>query len=1391
MRGNKKKTLALVLALALPFQGLVPVSAYAMAITTPSAPSYTVKTFGGSSDERAMSMAIQPDGSYVAAINTRSYDRNLAGVFTEKDIRYTMLMLVKYDSKHIMQWKKSVNLPIEQYGRLALKATSEGGYIAAGVSQGSIFLLKLDANGNQQWLQVYKGGTHDDAYDVIESEDGHYVITGSTRANEGIFAGLNSFKNYGSLSESSRSSSAFIMKVRAADGVPVWTKVFGGNSTDSAHAVAEMDGSYVVMGQTASSQHDFQHFSGGDYDLFLAKFDKLTGDLLEAPQSYEGSQREDLNKMIKTQSGELIITGTSDSVDGQLAAGSGRAFLAKYNSMGSLLWSTRFAAADSHPMDIVELGPDQLAVAVYENGESVVYLVNTTDPENVQFTKESLLPGVFLSALAGNTDSWYGVGTSELSDGAMTGLNKGAGDAVLFRTNYPMTDQEAVTESANDLNLAYAHMDSQHWVTQDIILPSAGDFGTTLAWESNHPALVIDPASGKAVVNRPASYETDVNVTLTLTASLNGQTASQQIVVTVKKQSLWQTYAQSSETNPLRTDKFAIDASTGTLYTAFGMTINKKTDGADLWTELPLIPANPEEEYSEIVGIAVSGDGTLYASRYYYLFGDSTSHYELIALQPDQSWTIISEDIPEVSTPDSSWGSEIDRSFGELVVDGDKVYQNITYIYRNDQYEWFYNNIIARWDGTSWADVSPAADGHVMSYTVHGGFIYSVISGYEGISLHVGDGTNTWVNQPFAYGQDQPAPRQGASIVIDAEGYVYVLDSETPYGQYVWKGQMSPFQQGINWTSMDDSYRFHYPKSLAVYGGYLYLLEGGKDSNIIRRPFNAVLPDPVEVPEPETGPGTGTGETPAPPVTEPSTGTGETPATPVPEPSTGTGETPVPPVTEPNTGTGGTPVPPVTEPETGTGGTPVPPVTEPETGTGGTPVPPVTEPETETGGTPVPPVTGPGTGTGSGTNTPAAAPSSTLPVVIGGQSKEIPGSIASGQKDGRKELVVTIDSKKLQDELNSGQTGTTVMLPVSGQSSQVSNIELNAALVKAMEAKSSVLEIRTDQAIYILPAKDMLIDQVIQQFGSGINNEDVKMTIRIAEPNAAEQAAINSAIGKQKAVIVVPGVSFEITASYNGTSVSLNSFKQYIERRIPIPAGVDPSKITTGVVVDPDGVVRHVPTRVIVEDGIYYAEINSLTNSLYSVVWNPIEFADVAGHWAKEAVNDMGSRMVISGVSEGVFEPKRDISRAEFAAILVRGLGLKPASGKTGFTDVQASDWFAAYVNTATKYELINGYGKGVFAPDQPITREEAMTMVARAARIASLTADGENAGQSLSVFEDGSAIRAWAQEAAALCVDNGLVKGKGNNKLAPKDNITRAEVATMVRNLLQKADLI
>ena len=299
--------------------------------------------------------------------------------------------------------------------------------------------------------------------------------------------------------------------------------------------------------------------------------------------------------------------------------------------------------------------------------------------------------------------------------------------------------------------------------------------------------------------------------------------------------------------------------------------------------------------------------------------------------------------------------------------------------------------------------------------------------------------------------------------------------------------------------------------------------------------------------------------------------------------------------------------------------------------------------------------------------------------------------------------------------------------------------------------------------------------------------------MKVSKPSQEIFKIIEDTAGENSYHILVEPVEFEITCKSGNKTIEISKFDAYVERMIAIPEGVDPEKVTTGVVLNPDGTFSHVPTEIVAVDGKYYARIKSLTNSIYSVIYSPVEFVDVTNHWAKEAINDMASRLIIGGVGNSRFEPNREITRAEFAAIMTKALGLQLGTGENLFEDVNDTAWYCDFVKTTADYKIISGYGNRKFGPQDKITREQTMTMIARAMQITDLEVNMDiyEAQTLLGAFKDSDQLAEWSKEGMALCIRAGIISGKADHMLGPKDHITRGEVAVIVRRLLKTSDLI
>lgn len=183
----------------------------------------------------------------------------------------------------------------------------------------------------------------------------------------------------------------------------------------------------------------------------------------------------------------------------------------------------------------------------------------------------------------------------------------------------------------------------------------------------------------------------------------------------------------------------------------------------------------------------------------------------------------------------------------------------------------------------------------------------------------------------------------------------------------------------------------------------------------------------------------------------------------------------------------------------------------------------------------------------------------------------------------------------------------------------------------------------------------------------------------------------------------------------------------------------------------------------------------------YLVVESTKTFADIAGHWSQRTVEVLAARQIATGVSEEQFAPNQPITRAEFAALLVRVLKLD--AGNATFNDVSSSAWYAGEVSAAATAGIIEG-NAGVFRPKEAVTRQEAALMLTRAYE--KISASHNIEGQS--PFTDNTAISAWASEGVSKVTNLGLMQGMPDGSFHPLNKTTRAESLT---TLLRLSDLL
>ena len=166
--------------------------------------------------------------------------------------------------------------------------------------------------------------------------------------------------------------------------------------------------------------------------------------------------------------------------------------------------------------------------------------------------------------------------------------------------------------------------------------------------------------------------------------------------------------------------------------------------------------------------------------------------------------------------------------------------------------------------------------------------------------------------------------------------------------------------------------------------------------------------------------------------------------------------------------------------------------------------------------------------------------------------------------------------------------------------------------------------------------------------------------------------------------------------------------------------------------------------------------------------------------WYADAVSAAVDNGLLYGKSSTIIDPNGDMTRAEMAAIINRSFGCYKAADISQYKDVSKSKWYYKDVALAVQMGTYNGRSSSAMAPDSPITRQEAMTVVARALE---LDYDAY-AKTDLSAFSDRSEISNWAMPYVRAMVGADYIHGRGKI-LAPLDNITRAEFAQIFHNII------
>jgi len=296
------------------------------------------KPLGGFGDEAAFAVEQTTDGGYILAGQANSSSGNVTGNHGNLDF-----WVVKLDGNGNLTWEKSLGGSNSDYAT-CIHQTEDGGYIVGGSSfsndgdvtghHGLIFfndywIVKLDASGNLEWENSYGGSAGEAAFSITQTKDGGYIAAGNSESDDGDVTGMHDI-TYGDF---------WVIKL-GTSGELQWEKAFGGNDYDQANSIQQTkDGGYIIGGFSRSNDGDITN-NHGNYDMWVVKTDKDGN--LTWQKSLGGSNGDFGYSIQQTPDNGYVVNGGTDSNNGDVTGNHGNEdfWVVKLSASGNLMWQS-------------------------------------------------------------------------------------------------------------------------------------------------------------------------------------------------------------------------------------------------------------------------------------------------------------------------------------------------------------------------------------------------------------------------------------------------------------------------------------------------------------------------------------------------------------------------------------------------------------------------------------------------------------------------------------------------------------------------------------------------------------------------------------------------------------------------------------------------------------------------------------------------------------------------------------------------------------------------------------------------------------------------------------------------------------------------------------------
>ncbi|RXZ83186.1 hypothetical protein EBB07_07620 [Paenibacillaceae bacterium] len=383
------------------------------------------------------------------------------------------------------------------------------------------------------------------------------------------------------------------------------------------------------------------------------------------------------------------------------------------------------------------------------------------------------------------------------------------------------------------------------------------------------------------------------------------------------------------------------------------------------------------------------------------------------------------------------------------------------------------------------------------------------------------------------------------------------------------------------------------------------------------------------------------------------------------------------------------------------------------------------------------------------------------------QTTDLPVSWNAGNYDGNKAAVYTLKGTLTVEQGLANPNSLQAEITIEVLPKVITSVEIKAV----QELGSKTVDYGTAFDKLGLPAK---VDATLE------NNETVSLSVtwNSAEynSNAAGTYTLNGALTLVEGVANTQGLKAKISITVRASSSGNPGGGWHPPYQPPTPT-------TPTTPTEPETpATPKLPLIPSGPDKVPGSEGPKTPEQISQELSERFKDASLIPNWAQQAVARLAAKQIISGRTDGTFDPKGNITRAEFLAIVVDGIGFTKTGDNNAFSDVASNAWYKKYVDIGLANELIKGVSSDMFAPNRNISRQDLSVMLYNALKKQNVQLP--EAGKH--DFPDDDAIADYAKEAVYAFKALGIVNGRTNGSMDPAAAATRAEAAVIIDSILK-----